>query len=287
MRRDSRERRDRDDEAVDQHGNAALGGGDDRAADRCDLEPADGAKDVLGGRVREPVLRERGVDDSALRVRPVASRPVPSPVKLSALRFKQRRRDRGRRRGVADSHLAENDEIGLGSGSARDRALAAVEGESEIGGTERGLLAEVATATARLVGDDAGHRCVRKRAGIDDFERRAEFARQHRNRGASGGEIRHHRDRHLLRIGGDTLGGNAVIAGKDDDRHAFSARPIGVLQARELDRKRLEPAERTRRLGELVLACSRRIAMGGRDRRAWLSRPIEEALSSSLTSTPA
>ncbi len=210
---------------------------------------------------------------AALRVRPVAIEAGAEPGQTLRVALQQCRRDRGRRRGVADSHLAEDDEIGLGSGSARDGALAAVEGESEIGGTERSLLAEVATATARLIGDDAGHRCVRKRAGVDDFERRAEFARQHGNRGASGGEIRHHRDGDFLRIGGDTLSGNAVVAGKDDDRHAFSARAIGVLQARELDRKRLEPAERTPRLGELVLACSRRIAMRSRDRRARLIDP--------------
>ena len=171
---------------------------------------------------------------------------MPSPVRVSALRF-----NNAAAIAAADVVLPipispRMRRSGSEAAARVTARCAAVEGEGEIGGAERGLLAEVAAAAARLVGDDAGHRRFRKRAGVDDFERRAEFARQHGNRGASGGEIRHHRDRDFLRIGGDTLRGNAVIAGEHDDRHAIGARAIGVLQARELDRERLR-AGRARR----------------------------------------
>ena len=52
------------------------------------------------------------------------------------------------------------------------------------------------------------------------------------------------------------------------------ARAIGVLQACEFDREPFEPAQRAGRLGELVLAQPRRLAMRGRDGRTLLIDPI-------------
>src|SRR5438445_450130 len=62
------ERRNGDDEAVDQDWNTEKGCGDDRAGDRRDLEPADGAEDFFGGCAGEAVASERRVDEVGLAV---------------------------------------------------------------------------------------------------------------------------------------------------------------------------------------------------------------------------
>src|SRR6185437_4561732 len=71
-----------------------------------------------------------------------------------------------------------------------------------------------------------------------------------------------------------TMPGIGVIAGKDDNGHAFGAGTFGVPQAGKLDRQYLETAEGARRLGELTLARRRRLAMGGGDGRTWLGNPF-------------
>ena len=65
-----------------------------------------------------------------------------------------------------------------------------------------------------------------------------------------------------------------MIAGKDDDRDARRARPLGLLQAGEFAGEVLEPAQRTGRLCQLSLARQRRIAMRDRDFRTFLSDPF-------------
>jgi hypothetical protein len=66
----------------------------------------------------------------------------------SALVFNSRSR-------IAKSHLAENQDVRLGRSGTSHRAPAAFERERDFSGIERGLLAEIARAPARLVGDDA------------------------------------------------------------------------------------------------------------------------------------
>ena len=179
-----------------------------------------------------------------------------------------------RLRWCCDAHFAEDKKIRPGCRRAHHDAPAAIEGEGQILGRKRWFLAEIPTAPARLVHDSARHRRFRQRAGIDDFKAGAELAREHRDRRAPRGEIRHHRDRHLLRIGRDALRSDAVVAGEDDDRRTIGARLFGVLQAREINSERLQPAERAGRLGELALARRRRLAMDRRDGRTWLGDPI-------------
>ena len=61
--------------------------------------------------------------------------------------------------------LAIMREIVLGHRGAFHRALAAVEGEGELGGFQRGRAAEILCTTARLIDDDARHRRLRQRTG--------------------------------------------------------------------------------------------------------------------------
>ncbi|HEY3148301.1 MAG TPA: hypothetical protein VGJ75_18230, partial [Dongiaceae bacterium] len=67
---------------------------------------------------------------------------------------------------------------------------------------------------------------------------------------------------------------DAVITGKDDDRHAGRARLLRLLQAGELDRNVLEPAERAGRFRQLRLAGECHLAMNSRDAGAFLVNPL-------------
>src|SRR6185312_10163019 len=150
-----------DDEAIDQYWNTALGGRDDRAADRRDLEPADGAEGLPGGSTGQVMPGKRGVDEARLAVAAGSIDPGAKARDSLGAAAKQRRGDRGRRGRVADAHFSENNEIRVKSRGTHNRPLAAVEGESKIRGVERSLLGEVAAAAARLVGDDARHGFLR------------------------------------------------------------------------------------------------------------------------------
>ena len=206
-------------------------------------------------------MADRRIDHACLARAPGRIDAGAAARDLLGAHAKQARRDRRRCRGVADAHLAEDQEIRLIDRRARDRALAGLEGENQLRRRERGLGAEIARAAPRLVDDDIRHRLLRQRAGVDDLQTRTELARQHGDRGAAGGEIGHHGDGDGLRIGRHALRDDAVVAGEDDDRHARGTRLLGRLQAGKLDRELLEPAERAGRLRQLRLPRNRGVAM--------------------------
>src|SRR5262249_41612820 len=84
----------------------------------------------------------------------------------------------------------------------------------------------------------------------------------------------HHRDGHLLRISGDALSSNAVIAGENDNGHALCTRAFGVLQSRKLNCERLQATKRAGRLGQLALTRFSGVAMCGRNCRTLLPDPL-------------
>jgi hypothetical protein len=100
-------------------------------------------------------------------------------------------------------------------------------------------------------------------ASVYDGERLAEGARQHRNGRTAAREIRQHLHGDIGGKGGDALRRHAMISGKDDDRRAVGARPLGVLQGREADSEILQTAERPCWLGELGLPVLGKRLMGG------------------------
>ncbi len=67
-------------------------------------------------------------------------------------------------------------------------------------------------------------------------------ARKLIDRGAAGGEIRHHLRRHLGRIGRDASAGHAVIAGEDKNLHAVQSRRRVALPMRQPGDEIFEPA---------------------------------------------
>src|SRR3546814_20457383 len=74
------------------------------------------------------------------------------------------------------------------------------------------------------------------------------------HRGAAVDEILHHLGRHLGRIGGDALVGDAVVAGEDGGIGTVDRRRIAALPGGQPHRQLLQSPERAGRLGELALA---------------------------------
>ena len=81
-------------------------------------------------------------------------------------------------------------------------------------------------------------------------KRRAGGAGELIDRGAAGGEIRHHLRRDFGRIGRNALRGHAVIAGEDQNLDAVQPRRRVALPMRQPGDQIFEPAEAARRLGQ-------------------------------------
>jgi hypothetical protein len=187
-----------------------------------------------------------------LRFTPAASRPVPAPTSRA---HAQQRRGYGRCRcRVADPHLAEDDEIRSARPRPLDRAAPRLQGERQLVVGHRRLAREVARAASGLIGGHPRDVMFGQRAGVDDMQLHAEFTCQYRNRRATGGKVMQHLNRHVGGISGDALRGDAVVAGKQNDRRASGTGAVRRLQRRQLDRQCFQHAERTRRLGQYVLA---------------------------------
>ena len=155
---------------------------------------------------------------------------------------------RGRRR-VADPHLADDQGVKI----AADRVEAR---------RERGR--------AFGLGHRRGDREIRGRR-IEIERRYPEFRTLHRGKLIDGGtarcEIRDHLDRDFRRESGHALGGNAVIAGKNQNLHVVERGGMTALPGGAPRRELFEPAERPCRLGEVAFArrgCILSISVGRR-----------------------
>ena len=100
----------------------------------------------------------------------------------------------------------------------------------------------------------AGTGKVGVHAHVGDDHAGAHVAGDDVDGGAAGGEVVDHGRRDLRREGAHAFCGDAVVAGHDGDRLAFYARLRLSLNPGELDRQRLQAAERPGRFGELHLA---------------------------------
>ena len=172
------------------------------------------------------------VDDGALARQAffVDAGAAAGPARAAAA--EQGRGDRRRRRGIADAHLAQADQIAL----RRYGLVSAVHRGEEF------LLAE-----RRPFGEVGGRPVERKR---NDAQPSTGRARELIDGGAAGGKIRHHLRRDLGRIGGDAAPGHAVTAGKDQNIDALQPRRHMALPMGEPGDQILEPAEALRRLGQ-------------------------------------
>ena len=108
-------------------------------------------------------------------------------------------------------------------------------------------------------------RRIRQRAAIDHFQRCAQMAGQHADRGATIDEIALHFHRDRLGKRRHAFGHHAMIAGENADMNRIDAGMGCVLDTRQLDRHVFEPAQGAGRLGQLVLACPGGIGAGSVD----------------------
>ena len=189
--------------------------------------------------------RERGIDHGALARQAVFVDAGAAAGPARAAAAEQSRGDGRRRGGVADAHFAEANEIAV----RRNRAVA---------GCHRGE--EFLLGQCRLLGEVGGRRFERQR---NDAQFGAGAPRQLVDRGAAGGEIRHHLRGDLGRIGRDAVLGHAVIAGKDQDFDAVEPRRRVALPMRQPGDEVFEPAEALRRLGQHRFALGDGGAGGG------------------------
>ncbi len=207
----------------------------------------------MGAVQGQGALDHRGLVRHAAGVQP-GSRPD-----QRAHRRIQQRAGHGRRRGgIADAHLAADEQLAAGllgaahafaPGLERQQALfgAHRRGLDEVRGTRR--QAQVAHAGQGFQGDGG--------AQVDHLQAGAEFARQHADRRAAADEVAQHLAGDRLRIGRDALGDYPVVAGEDRHPEPLQARSFAPLQRRQVDRHLLQAAQRAARLGQPVLAFGR------------------------------
>ena len=98
-------------------------------------------------------------------------------------------------------------------------------------------------------------------AGVDDDQPRAGLAREDVDRGTARGEVEHHLRRDLLRIGGDALRGDTMVAGRHHDSRLERQRH-GAADRGDPAAELLEPPEAAARL-RLSVVCVLRRRIGG------------------------
>ena len=223
------------DEPVEDHRDPLDPRPRDGAGHGRDLAPAQRLQDVQTV-APTPVPFHAPCDHLRLEVQPrvVDPRPAPGPVgRRAAIERMGDGRGRG---GVADPHLARHQQVRRridGRPAGRKRL-------DEPGIVHRGRFGEI-----------RGRAIQRQRVHVHP---RPGQLRQLVDRGPAVAEVRDHLHRHLGRKGRHATGRHAVVSGKDDDLRAFDPRrglaPPGGIP----DRQILEPAQGTRRLGQLAVA---------------------------------
>jgi adenosylcobinamide-GDP ribazoletransferase len=233
------------DEAIEQNRDAPLTRRQRGAQDGGKLAAAKRRRDAQRIAKQRGVPGERLVDCGLLagKARRIDPGAPPGPARSAAT--KQRRRNGGRRGGVADAHLADTDEIGV----RRNRIRAG-----------RDCRQESRLVQGRRLREIGGGLIERER---NDLETCAGKARQLIDGRAARGEVRHHLGGDLGRIGRDPLRGHAMIAGKHQHIDAIEARRAPALPKGEPADEILQAAKAAGRLGERGFTRRDRFGRGG------------------------
>ena len=216
----------------------------DCVAPRCQRGAEDGGELAAAKRHRRvqrvgdmlPMTLKPCIDRVALAGEAMIVDAGAAPGPALAAAAEQARGESRCRRGVADSHLAETNEIGL----RRHRVEADPDRFGELRLAHGFCLGEVRRGLIELDGHDA--------------ECRAQEAAELIDGGASTLEIGDHLRRDRGRVGGDAAGHHAVIAGEDDHLDGIKPRARPALPAPEPSHKLFEASEAALRLGEVGLA---------------------------------
>ena len=186
---------------------------------------------------------------------------------------------RGRRGGVADTHVPGDQQIGAGvdflvgdPASRLDRTDHLIRGQGVLDG-------DVAARPPDLVSADlVGQRLRSVDGDVDDAHAGARHIGEHVHRGATGDEVRHHPRRDLGRIGRHPGRGHAMVTGEDHHPGPLELlRRTLRLACRHPDRQLFEAPQRTCRFGQGRLARPRRrggVRIGVRDRREVAHRQV-------------
>jgi hypothetical protein len=191
-------------------------------------------------------LDHRGLAGDALRVEAGAG-----AGQLLRRAAREMAGERGRGRGVADAHLAaDQDRDAIRGGSSRQLAAGGDRRQRLLAG-QRGLVREVRARLQAGV-DDVQPRRVGVDAGVDAHELGLRLLGEHGHGAAAVEERGEHLPRHLGRERTHVFGGDAVVGGGDDDAGA-DLRAGFAGHAGEPDRQLLEAPEAAGRLHELRL----------------------------------
>ncbi len=229
-------------EAIEQGRNAQMPRGQRRAQDGGKLAAAQRRRHTQRIVQNRSVPGQRPVDHLALALEAgiVDAGAIAGETRAAAAAAEQSRRHGRGRGGVADAHLAQHHEIGVG----RKRLIAR---------RDRGE--KFRLAHGRCHGEIRGRLVERQR---DDAKLGARLACQLIDGGAAGREIRHHLRRDLGGIGRDALRGDAVIAGEYEDLDLAEPRRASPLPEAEPGHGLLETAQAPRRFGQRAFAARHR-----------------------------
>jgi hypothetical protein len=124
------------------------------------------------------------------------------------------------RRGVANAHLAADEQLGAVLDRTQGAVATGLQGGGQLGVGHRRLAGEVGRARAQAQVVHAGQFEGRiDGAEVDHLQACVQLARQHADCRAAADEVAQHLPGHGLRVGRDALLHHAVVAGEDADRH--------------------------------------------------------------------
>ena len=233
------------DEAVKDDRNARRPCGQNRAADRRLFAPA------KGGQYRGTIA-----DDALVPFQPPPDRvdlagdsgrvrTCSGPGPFGHLAAERGRRQSRRDSRIADPHLTQNEDIG----AVIHRRGTLPERVEAVGFGHCGAFGEVPGRPVKIQRDD-------RQLGSVDCAKLVD-------RRAAVFEIRDHLGGDFLRIGVHALRADAVIAGEDQGLRLPDLGPGSAAPCRHELGQFLQPSQRSRRLGQRVLPCPRRLG-GGR-----------------------
>ena len=213
------------------------------------------------GRVqRRPIAGHGAVDETSLAGHALGVEPGAGAGQIAGRPIQQGAGDRGGGRGIRNAHLAADEQIGTGFPGPVHGFPALVQGLFALAFGHGRFVGEVAGAGSDAPVEHARQRTRRMgRAHVHHLEGGTQLPGQHRNGGATPGEVAHHLGGDRLGKGRDPFASHAVIPGEDHDPDRLQHRLLAPLQGRHVHGQGLQPPQGTGRFGELALAFPSRL----------------------------
>ncbi|VVN06978.1 hypothetical protein PS645_03589 [Pseudomonas fluorescens] len=266
--------RDTANEAVHQHRHTLLRTRQ-IGADQCrDFKAPKIEQSLQGIAALRSVQRQCALDDLCFMADTGYVQACARPCQMHHRAVQQRTRQRTRCGGIADAHLAADEQLAARRHGAQHAVTPGLQREFALSNRHRRALDEIGGAGADVEVTYA--RQIQRRVDgtqIHHFQRRAELPRQHADRRTAADEVVQHLRGDFLGIGRHALGHYTVICGENGDPQLIDARFHLALQAGQLHCNCLQTAERTGRFGQLLLAGLSLLDDGSVDRLARVQPP--------------